>query len=376
MSEKRYSSIAISLHWLIAILLAGLVIAAKVMNSLADDDPLRFTIIQWHKSVGILVLLLVLARIVWRFTHKPPRLGPSIKKWERLASGGTHFLLYLLMLAIPLSGWLMVSASPLNLKTELFGLIPWPHVYAVSELPNKAEVAERLVDVHHWLANGMLLLALLHMAAALRHQFILRDRLIARMVISADHKASGDLAHGIFYGILIAVAGALFLYAQNIESIDNANAGSDDVERVGFEASQLGEPLVGVFKEAEVILSLDAGKVAQATLNASIDTASVSTGDSQIDATVVTSDWFASGDYPQATFASSSIVEIAETRFEVTGELTIRDVSQEITFLMTLEEGVARGEFLIDRTGYGVGTGGQDEFVAPEVRINFSVRAN
>jgi len=170
MPNKRYTSIAISLHWLIAILVIGLIAIGKYMNELEETDHLRFVLIQWHKSFGILVLLLVLLRIVWRITHRPPRLSSSISAWERIAASTTHLFFYLLMVVIPVSGWVMVSASPLNLATELFGAIPWPHLplEASALLADKEAISERSVQAHHFLANGLLVLVLLHIAAALR----------------------------------------------------------------------------------------------------------------------------------------------------------------------------------------------------------------
>lgn len=375
MLQKRYNSLAISLHWLIALLLIGLVIVAKVMNSLADDDPLRFSLIQWHKSFGILVLLLVTVRILWRITHRPPKLETSMKAWEHFAAGATHLFLYVLMFAIPISGWLMVSASPLNLKTELFGVILWPHIPAVAEIPDKKVISEWLVNIHHWLANGMLVVVIMHVAAAMRHQFLLKDGLMSRMVISRDHELAGDVRHGLLFGVLIAAAGALYLYEQSSNLVEASAENTDAQYVVGFEASQLGEPLNGTFADAEVTLTLDVSSLAAATLVARIGTASVSTGDGQIDSTVVTSDWFASEQYPMATFSSSSIDAASETQFDVSGELTIRDITKSIAFPMDLQKRVATGSFVIDRTDYGVGVGGQDEFVASEVRIHFRVRA-
>lgn len=371
---KRYSSVAISLHWLIAVLLAGLVVVAKVMNSLSDDDPLRFTLIQWHKSFGIMVLLLVVARVLWRVTHRPPKLPAAMKGWEKLASAGAHVALYLLMLAIPLSGWMMVSASPLNLKTELFGAISWPHLPYLTTLTDKQLWAERLVMSHHWLANGLLVLVILHVAAALRHQFVLKDNLMARMVISAEHKSRNDLNHGLLFGVIIAVAGGLYLAEQSQQqSIVEPAAVGDTAgrSRVTFEASQLGDPLTGVFADAAITFRIDTASPGASSLTASVLTGSVSTGDGQIDATVVTADWFASTEFPEAVFQSRIIESIDDSTFQVTGDLTIRDISREVVFNLVVADNVASGNLLIDRTQFNVGVGGQDEFVAPEVKISF-----
>lgn len=392
MPLQRYNSVAISLHWLIAILLIGLIVLAKVMNSLEDDDPFRFELIQWHKSFGITVLLLVVFRLLWRLTHRPPRLPSGISKLERLVASGAHLVLYLLMLMIPLSGWIMVSASPLNLKTELFGLIPWPHLPVVSGLPDKAEIAERFVDYHHLLAQGLMIVVVLHIAAALRHRLFLKDNVMARMILSPEH--GRDNRQGVVFGLLVAAAGSMFLFSQvqiNSESAgislaagnvdpgsgnSSGNSSADNpnpaVSSVSFTALQLGEPINGVFESSNVLLVLND----QASLTARVETASINTGDGQIDATVVTDEWFASSRFPVATFVSETIEKQTDTSYDVSGTLTIRSVSKIVSFPMEVSNGIGFGELNVDRNDYKVGSDGQDEFVDPQVTIRFEVSAN
>lgn len=392
MPSKRYSSVAISLHWLIAILLVGLVVLAKVMNSFEDNDPFRFELIQWHKSFGIMVLLLVVCRLLWRLTHRPPRLPSGLSKLERFGASGAHLVLYLLMFAIPLSGWIMVSASPLNLKTELFGLIPWPHLPAVSELPDKAAIAEQFVEYHHLLAQGLMIVVVLHVAAALRHQFFLKDNVMSRMLLSAEH--GRDNRQGIVVGLLLAFAGSLFLVnqiqvnagskvvANAAGTVNRADSSGDIpagtpvvVSSVDFIALQLGEEINGVFERHEIFLVLneDAGS---SSLKASVETASINTGDSQIDGTVVTDEWFASSEFPVATFVSDKVEKQIDGSYNVTGTLTIRSVSNIISFPMRVSNGIAAGKFIVNRTDYQVGNNGQDDFVDPQVTIQFEVSAN
>ena len=190
---KRYTSVAISLHWLIAFFLIGLLAMGKYMTHLEEADPLRFTLTQWHKSFGITVLFLAVVRVLWRVTHKPPVLPVNTPRFESVASHATHVLMYLLMVVIPLSGWVFVSVSPLNLETLLFGAIPWPHISFLSSLPEKESLSVQAGQLHMWLANTLLLLVLLHTCAALFHQIVQRDRLLLRMWMSDSHRDSGDL---------------------------------------------------------------------------------------------------------------------------------------------------------------------------------------
>lgn len=383
MSSHRYNSVAISLHWLIAILLTGLVVVGKFVNSLEADDPFRFELIQWHKSFGIMALLLVAFRLLWRLTHNPPLLPSALSRLERIGAGSAHLLLYLLMFLIPLSGWVMVSASPLNLSTQLFGLIPWPHLPILPELPDKAVIAEQFVEYHHLLVQVLMTVVAVHVAAALRHQFFVKDNVMSRMLLSVEH--GRDNRQGLIIGLLLAFAGSLFLVNQiqvNAVSIaksvvkdgESANSQSNTVggglSTVGFTALQLGEELNGVFESNEVVLVLDPAAL---SLNATVETASVSTGDGQVDATVVSNDWFASTEFPIATFASQKLEKQGDSNYLVTGELTIRSVSKVISFPMLVSNGNASGEFTVIRADYDVGSNGQDEFVDPEVKIRFEV---
>ena len=357
------------------------------MTHLEETDPLRFTLTQWHKSFGITVLFLAALRVIWRFTHKPPALPVGTPRFESVASHATHMMMYLLMVVIPMSGWVFVSVSPLNLETLLFGAIPWPHISFFSSMSDKEALAAQAGLVHMWLANTLLLLVLLHVCAAFFHQFVQRDRLISRMLIADSHQDTHDLNHGIVAGILLAGAAGLFLYSSidkaksvNTNGAVSASASSDSgnssenagvAATVGFIATQSGQPLIGNFTEVSVDLFVDEVKPALSMLSATVATATVSTGDSQMDDTVVTADWFAAEEYPTATFLSSNFEKIDSSSFSVTGELTIRGNTRSVEFLLSLEAGVGRGEFSINRSDFGVGDAGQDEFVDPQVIINF-----
>jgi len=358
----------------------------KYMTHLEETDPLRFTLTQWHKSFGITVLFLSVVRVIWRFTHQPPALPVGTPRFESMASHATHMLMYLLMVVIPLSGWVFVSVSPLNLETLLFGVIPWPHISFFSSLSDKEVLAAQAGLVHMWLANTLLLLALLHVCAAFFHQIVQRDGLLSRMLISDDHRDTNDINHGIVAGILLAGAGGLFLYglvnmaeSVNTEIASTSATNESDTDAaavsvaatVGFTAIQSGRPLTGSFSEVSVDLFIDEAKPELSMLSATVATATVSTGDSQIDDTVVTADWFASEEYPTASFQSSNFQQINSNSYKVTGEITIRGNARSLELILSLEKGVGRGEFSIDRSDFGVGDAGQDEFIEPQVMIQF-----
>lgn len=182
--KSRYTTVAIILHWMIAVLIIGQVAGGLFMVNLGEgQSALKFELFQWHKSFGITILMLTVFRIVWRLTHRPPALPAGLKSYERALARLTHVGFYILLLAAPLAGWALVSASPFaeSVQTYLFGVVHWPHLPFFSGLENRREVAGQIAEVHEFLAFGIIGLFALHVAAALKHQFIDRDDTLSRM---------------------------------------------------------------------------------------------------------------------------------------------------------------------------------------------------
>jgi cytochrome b561 len=177
----RYDAVAIILHWVIALGILALIVMGLSMTHLGLATMAKFRLYQLHKSIGITVLLAVLLRVLWRLTHRPPPL-PAMPPLERAAAGATHGLLYVLMLVIPLSGWALVSVSPFNLPTVLYGLVPWPHLPVLSDLADKPAAEAVVKFIHGKLAWLLTAVILLHAAAGLRHHFVLRDGILRRML--------------------------------------------------------------------------------------------------------------------------------------------------------------------------------------------------
>jgi cytochrome b561 len=169
----RYSPPAIVLHWLVALLIF---VAFPLGLYMADLplSPVKLKLFSYHKWIGITVLLLAGIRVVWRLTHTPPPLSASIAGWQIRASAVVHGLLYLLILAIPLTGWLMSSAK--GFQTVWFGVLPLPDLIG----KDKA-LGELLAEVHETLNYILLVLVILHVGAALKHHFIERQPFLQRM---------------------------------------------------------------------------------------------------------------------------------------------------------------------------------------------------
>lgn len=170
----HYTRTAKLLHWIIAVMIFGLLGLGFYMADL-PLSPYKLQLYSWHKWAGVSLWLLVLLRLCWRATHRPPALPAHMSATERLAAHAGHGLLYLLMLAIPLSGWLMGSAK--GIPTVWFGLLPLP------DLIGKDKELARLLQSAHWALN-IALLALLaaHVGAALKHHVIDKDDVLRRML--------------------------------------------------------------------------------------------------------------------------------------------------------------------------------------------------
>lgn len=182
--SPHYTIVAIVLHWTIALALFVLLGAGLWMTDAIKQPETRnfaFKVYQWHKALGLLVLVLTVVRIGWRLINPPPPLPASMSRFERVASGFAHAGLYALMLAIPLAGWAMVSSSPLGFPTMVFGLFEWPHIPYLAGLEDKKPAEALFKATHKLLAFGAIGLIGLHVAAALKHQFINRDEVLARM---------------------------------------------------------------------------------------------------------------------------------------------------------------------------------------------------
>ncbi len=176
-STSRYGWGTILLHWLIALIFIGQFMLGFVMVRLTSQRT-AFELIQLHKSFGFLLLGLVILRIAWRLGNSAPALPDSVGALERQAAPLAHLALYAFQLALPLSGWALVSVSTLEIPSMPFDLFVMPN------LPiGESDAAESFWTAAHWyLAYAGIALVAVHVAAALRHHFQLGDAVLARMI--------------------------------------------------------------------------------------------------------------------------------------------------------------------------------------------------
>ena len=174
-TEERYTRVAIGLHWLIALLLMAQFAFGWYLHEIPRGVPERGYFVNIHKSTGMLLGLLILFRLLWRLTHKVPPLPDSVPRWERRAAAVSHVLLYVLMIVMPLSGYIASNFSKWGVK--FFNVLEFPpwgfedkQIYA-------------FFNDTHFVTSWLLLVAvILHVLAALKHALIDRDMVFSRML--------------------------------------------------------------------------------------------------------------------------------------------------------------------------------------------------
>ncbi len=171
-STSHFGKIAIILHWIMALLLVGLVILGLYMVELPIGLE-KLKLYGWHKEYGILALMLVIVRFTWRLTNKTPDL--NIPLLEKIAARAVHWLFYVFMFALPVTGWLVTSTA--GLPVSFFGLFVLPTI--VSSDPQSLAMYE---EIHKWLGYGLIVTFFLHTSAALKHHFINKDDILKRIL--------------------------------------------------------------------------------------------------------------------------------------------------------------------------------------------------
>jgi cytochrome b561 len=173
-TAHRWGSLTQLLHWLIVLL----IIVQVTLGSIAADLPVGpqlLRVLAYHKSVGLTILALAVIRLAWRFLNPTPELPPTLKPWERLLARFTHAALYVLLFALPLSGWTASSAR--GFPVSWFGFFQLPDLVLKSK-----PLYEALLDTHEALVWTLGVVVALHVAAAVKHHFVLKDDVLRRML--------------------------------------------------------------------------------------------------------------------------------------------------------------------------------------------------
>lgn len=436
-SSARYNNIAVLLHWLIA---AAIIFQLGLGWRMVDEPKGAgaYALFQLHKSIGFSILFLSVFRLLWRISHKAPPLPNAMPQWEQMAAKIAHLAFYGIMLGLPLTGWLLVSASSTHIPTLLFGVIPFPHLPFIAELSAdlKHQLHEFAQVSHGLLALGTMALLTLHIGAVLKHQLLVKDTVFSHMAVGAKSgwaewrlwlilatvpvvfasawwyptpKPSLSQPSAIFSDELAEIdepvtAQAVTTPADNNQqqtTIETAAAQPRvesqepivlDVEpvvwkidpqksRLGFVTSWSGEEVLGEFNawQADIVFAENA--LDKSHIEVKVNVGKVSTGDSQRDEALPTADWFNAQNYPQAIFKSKTIKNVAKNRYQAQGTLRLRDKEQPVTLSFSLKvkgkKATAQGTATLNRIAFGVGQGewAATDSIPAAVKVAFSLQA-
>ena len=421
-SPARYSSAAIILHWALAALLLFQLSLGWRLEDLAGLP--QYAAYQLHKTIGISILLLSVARLILRIVVPRPRTANTSPLLAMLA-GAVHALLYVVMIGGPITGWIIVSTAKIKVQTMLFGVIPWPHLPVGAGWHDPAEALHSLIA---WMFVGLFVL---HVAGALRHH-LQRQDLIGRMVPRA--MSSRGALNIVVVLALLGCAGAFLLArvmpfgaapsappqdalanasnavladnAANIasanemvapivnaaEAVENSIAPAEATQppaqwrvqsggKLGFKADYSGSAIDGAFTgwNADILFSPD--DLPNSRISVTVDLASVDSADSQRDDTLRSDSFFNVASHPRATFRSTSITHRGGKAYRAAGTLSLHAQQRPVTLSFTLDiqgdQAKVAGSAPLSRTAFGVGTGewADTGTVADAVSVTFNFTA-
>ncbi len=398
----RYTSVAIALHWAIAAAIVFQLVGGIWMVDFASDDStLRFPVYQIHKTVGLFILALSLARLCWRLGHRAPAPLPNWTPLERAASHVVHIAFYVIMIAAPISGWLMASASPTNIPTFLFlqEWLPFAHLpgFQTLDLATREGIEDITQTAHMTLGYIAIALIVLHVGAALKHQFIDRDRILDRMRVT--EASSPPNGRSTLSGIVAVVLAVGFigggLIAGSIQSQRSSGASTATLSAstggnwavlpeesvLGFEVTYNSAAVTGRFDNWISTIRFDPDDLANASAVVEIDMASYAMSDATLQTQAQGDDGFAVAAYPTARFESTEFRK-ADSGYVMDGILTLRGISAPVSIPFTFEAeddtALVTGSAELNRIEFGIGAvGAPDEsWIKHQVNVRFELRAD
>jgi cytochrome b561/polyisoprenoid-binding protein YceI len=418
-SRRHYTAVAMALHWLIAMAVIFQIIVGWRMGEGPKGSAQSFVLFQLHKSVGLTILLFSLARLAWRLANPPP--APlAAPRWEALASHLVQTGFYVILIGLPLTGWIMVSASRVHVPTLFWGVLPWPHLPILPDLTTGPKQAWRQAGEfsHGALVKLTYGVLALHLGAVAKHQLIDRDAVFGRMAAGARPGWREPRLWAVA-AVVVAVIAAGYLYRPAINPVTASPGPIETVAEpqiaqasaspkalpvaiaspapvpekpvawtvrkggaLGFSTTWSGQPIEGRFARwtADVVFSpivLEGSR-----LVVSVELTSVSLGDAQRDSAILGEDWFDTPAHPKATFTATRFRKTGEGRFVALGTLDLRGVKRPLAlpFALKVDGDVARvrGVIDLDRTAFGIGQGewAATGAIPAQVKVNFALTAD
>lgn len=395
-TKLRYGFAAQILHWVTAALILFLLPLGVYMHELPQGNDAEISqkvfLYSLHKSVGIALLTVAVLRVVWAVFNKKPAPLHAERKLETLVAESIHWLLYISILAVPVSGWLHHAA------TDGFAPIWWFENQDFSFVQKDPKLAEIFGAMHFFFAATMVISLALHIAGALKHAVIDKDSTLARMVPGKPVEF-GELAHESTHSLApIALAGLVFLSVVGLSYASvqlfsaetpsgaalQASSGEwtvrADESSLDIQIIQGGAPVSGKFATWTADITFDPEDLANARVRAEIDVASLSLG--SVTSQALSGDFLKANEYPKAVFTSRSFTKVDGNQFSMLGDLELSGVVAPATvdFTLSIEADVAQmtGAAALNRMEFEVGSQGfgNESSVAFPVEVQITIVAD
>jgi cytochrome b561 len=399
-----YNWLSRQFHWIIAALIFMAFALGLTMEPLElSKDKLNFY--AWHKWLGLIILSLVLLRLIWRLITKvPTHQSVTVPPLFHFGAKVGHFLLYAVLIILPLIGWLRSSSA--GFEIVLFEVIPIPDLLGKDEV-----LSNQLAFLHKMLAYFLALLVLGHVVAVFIHHQIFKDPILNKMKPHLLHKlliVATLLGGVVFYGFYVGFAPKAALEdLESKASVEKAETKTSfkempsktaerktnwaidkTVSLLEFTATQKSAKTSGTFKTYQLKqLVFEVEDLAGAVVEIEIDVASLSLSNLLVEQTLGSSQWFNVGEFPKANFISKEFKSLGGGLYEIRGDLKIKDIVQPVIVKLTIIKTVtdqsgdvvieATGETVISRLGFKIGQGewASTDDLADEVQLKIHIRA-
>lgn len=400
-----YNFGAISFHWLIALLILLLLVMGFVMQRVPEiPNSLRFSLIQWHKTLGLLVLGLTLGRIVWRFLNKPPKHAPMLKI-ELFTANTIVVLFYILTIVVPLTGWIVISASSTGIPTFFLRIqqLVWPNL----PVPADHVFEQNVYKVHMILAYSFIIFVGLHVGGAFKHVLFDHVPELSRMLPNhkLERKPSSVFSRYMTLGIIAVffvgglALGQLQTYVKSktsaastsaLATSNSALAASSTIQSnwtIDYSKSALGYNMTfsgtenkGSVEKWQGAIRFDPNDLAGSIAEITLDSSSITYADAYVQGSIKDPDGLDSANFPQITVKLDKFTKKGND-FAATGTMTIKGITLPITVPFTFEKvgtvAHVKGKTKIERLSFNIGkvNDSSAQWLGSDINIVFDVVA-
>lgn len=403
-----YNWLSRQFHWSIAALIFMAFALGLTMETLElSKEKLNFY--AWHKWLGMMILVLVVTRLIWRLLTKAPNeKNEQVPAFMHFAAKIGHFALYAVLIALPLAGWLRSSSA--GFQIVLFEVLPIPDLIGKDEA-----LSRQLAGLHHLLADALAILVIGHIGAVVVHHLVFKDPILLKMKPNFVHRFMilGAVIGGVvFYGYYTGFSPKSpkgEMRSRTVAQISQNKGGEEGgkraqkemastslgswvidqkVSQLEFIATQKSAKTSGSFKTFKLVrLEFDPETLSEAVVEIEIDVKSLSVSNTLVEQTLGSSQWFNVAEFPLANFTSKEFKALGEGLYEVRGDLRIKDIVQPAIVKLTIKKTIddqsggvvieATGETVLSRLSYKIGQGewASVDDLADEVQLKIHIRA-